>query len=165
MKEKRATPARSNSSDFDFLMGRWHVQNRRLKARLVGSDEWIEFPATLEFGKILNGLANADQFKTEFNGETFEGVSLRVFNPATGLWTIYWMDTNRPILTEQVIGSFNNGRGEFYGEEDYNGRRVKLRFIWSEITKRSARWEQAYFDEATKEWETNWVMTFTRTEE
>lgn len=148
--------------DFDFLLGNWQVQNKRLKARLVGSKEWLEFPARLEEGrKILNGLALMDQYKAEFNGEYFEGVSLRIFNPATEQWTIYWMDTNHPVITEQVVGVFKDGVGEFYGEELFAGKPVKLRFIWSEITAQSARWEQAYFDEAREAWETNWIMEFT----
>ena len=57
-----------------------------------------------------------------------------------------------------------NGIGEFFGEEMFKGRMVKLRFLWSEITGNSARWEQGYYDEKTSEWETNWVMEFTRTE-
>lgn len=154
------TIASSPASDFDFLIGAWRVHNRKLKTRLAASNEWLEFPATLEFRKILNGLGNIDQFQAEFDGKPFEGVSLRVFNPATGLWTIYWMDTNKPVLAEQVVGSFKDGRGEFYGEEEFNGRKVKLRFIWSEIATTSPRWEQAYFDEAQQNWETNWVTTF-----
>ena len=36
----------SDVSDFDFWMGTWTVQNRRLRERLAGSDEWEEFEAT-----------------------------------------------------------------------------------------------------------------------
>lgn len=147
---------------FDFLEGKWHVHNRKLKTRLAGSNEWTEFPATLEFRKILNGLANIDQYRAAFDGEPFEGASLRVFNPATELWTIYWMDTHKPVLAEQVVGTFQDGRGEFFGEEEFNGHNVKLRFLWSETTTPRPRWEQAYFDEAKQEWETNWVMEFSQ---
>jgi len=156
----------SKKSDFDFLLGKWQVRSKRLKNRLVGSKEWIEFPAKLEGGrKLLNDLAILDQFKAEYNGEYFEGVSLRVFNPATKLWTIYWIDSSHPEMTEQVVGAFKDGKGEFYGEELFKGKQVKLRFIWSEITAISALWEQAYLDEEQNEWETNWIMEFTRMEE
>lgn len=157
-----ATTLSAHAHDFDFLAGAWNIHNRRLKHRLADSNEWEEFPATLEFRKILNGLANIDQFKAQFNGAPFEGVSLRVFNPATSQWTIYWMDTSKPALAEQVVGAFRDGRGEFFGEEEFNGRKVKLRFLWSETTTTKPRWEQAYFDEAKQEWETNWVMEFSK---
>ena len=112
---------------------------------------------------MLNGLALIDQYKADFEGEQFEGVSLRVFNPTADQWTIYWMDTGHPAMTEQVFGVFKDGIGTFYGEELLKGRSVRLRFIWSAITAKSARWEQAYFDEARDAWETNWIMEFLRT--
>ena len=156
----------SKKTDFDFLLGKWQVRNKRRNEWLVGSNEWTEFPARLEGSrKLLNDLVLMEQFIAEFNDEYFEGVSIRVFSPGTGQWTIYWMDTSHPEITEQVVGTFNDGVGEFYGEEMFKGKRVKLRFIWSEITERSARWEQAYFDDARNKWEANWIMQFTRVEE
>lgn len=154
----RATPA-----DFDFLDGTFAVANRRLAERLVGCREWIEFPARLEgHRKLLGGLANLDRFVAELDGVPFEGVSLRVFDPSAGLWTIHWMDTLSPRLTEQVVGGFRDGVGEFHGEELFQGRAVQLRFRWDEVTPESARWQQAWFDFERGEWETNWVMEFTR---
>ena len=32
--------------DFDFLVGRWRVHNRRLATRLRGAHDWKEFDAT-----------------------------------------------------------------------------------------------------------------------
>ncbi|MDB5537065.1 MAG: Tat (twin-arginine translocation) pathway signal sequence domain protein, partial [Devosia sp.] len=43
---------RGQVSDFDFLLGNWTVENRRLKQRHVGSDEWDIFPATQQFWKL-----------------------------------------------------------------------------------------------------------------
>lgn len=154
----------SSATDFDFLIGKWHVQNRTLVGRLLGSNDWKEFPATLDVRQLLAGLANMDQFQMTINGDIFEGVSVRVFNPTTGLWTIYWMDTNHPELAEQAAGTFKDGVGEFFGEEILRDKKVKVRFIWSDIATTSARWEQAYFDQTSDEWETNWIMEFTRAE-
>jgi hypothetical protein len=39
---------------------------------------------------------------------------------------------------------------------------MRVRFVWSQITATSARWEQAYSPEAGKTWETNWTMEFCR---
>lgn len=128
-----------HAHDFDFLADARNIHNRRLKHRLADLDEGKEFPATVEFRKILNGLANVDQFEAQCNGASFEGVSLRVFNPATAQWTIYWMDTSKPMLAERVVGAFENGRGEFFGEEEFNGGKVKLRFLSSETTTNRPR--------------------------
>ena len=48
----------SDVSDFDFWMGDWKVQNRRLRERLAGSDEWEEFEAESKAWPILGGLGN-----------------------------------------------------------------------------------------------------------
>ena len=151
----------SHVSDFDFLVGKWNVLNKRLKDRLSGSEEWIEFTGTLEVRKTLDGLANIDEYKTEVNGKHFEAVTIRLFNPSTELWSIYWMDSFTAELTLQVTGGFRDGKGEFYGEEMFRGKKVKLKFLWTSITETNAKWEQAYYDEEKDEWETNWVMEFT----
>jgi homoserine acetyltransferase len=39
---------------------------------------------------------------------------------------------------------------------------TRTRFIWSQITGTSARWEQAYSLDAGKAWQTNWIMEFKR---
>ena len=70
----------SSAHDFDFWMGRWKVQNRRLRARLAGSDEWDEFEATSVARPILGGLGNEDEFRTDHAGG-FTGMSFRFFDP------------------------------------------------------------------------------------
>ncbi len=38
----------SSNNDFDFIMGRWRIHNRKLVKRLADCDEWTEFPAVGE---------------------------------------------------------------------------------------------------------------------
>jgi len=153
-------------NDFNFLVGKWKVLNRRLKERLKGCEEWVEFEAEMETKEILNGLGFMDEMKSSFFGDGFAGLSVRIVNPASGEWRIYWADTENPErgLTEQVVGKFENGIGVFQGIEVFEGKEMTLRFIWKKESKESAHWEQAYFDEITGEWETNWTMLFTRAE-
>ena len=151
--------------NFDFLTGKWAVVNKRLKERLNNCSEWIESPAQMETKKILNGLGSMDELKSSFFEDEFVGLSIRLLNPKSNEWTIYWADTANPelLLKEQVTGKFKDGIGQFYGVETYNGKKVKLRFIWKKENLNSAQWEQAYYDEINNEWETNWIMIFTKT--
>ncbi|MBK8501351.1 MAG: hypothetical protein IPL46_03600 [Saprospiraceae bacterium] len=150
--------------NFDFLIGKWTVLNRRLKERLKNSIEWIEFPAEMETKPILNGLGLMDEMHSSHFGDDFIGLSIRMVNPRTNIWTIYWADTSSPenYLKEQVVGEFANGIGEFYGKEQFQGKEYRLRFTWKRQSVSTAQWEQAYFDELKNDWETNWIMEFTR---
>jgi hypothetical protein len=63
------------------------------------------------------------------------------------------------------VGRFADGRGEFYGDDTYNGKDIRARFVWSDITADSARWEQAFSIDGERTWITNWIMEFTRSPE
>ena len=148
--------------DFDFLLGSWHVRNRRLRNRLVGSEAWEDFEASLVVRPILSGLGNIDEYVTTLDGRHFEGASLRLFSLTTLEWRIYWVDTRFGNLQAPVVGSFVDGVGTFRGEDVHDGSPVATRFLWSETTPLSARWEQAFSANGGATWETNWIMEFSR---
>jgi len=61
-----------------------------------------------------------------------------------------------------MIGEFKNGRGEFYDQETLDGRAILVRFVISDITPDSCRFEQAFSDDGGRTWEVNWIATDTR---
>ena len=158
---EQAVLARNAARDFDFLLGAWRVQNRRLAERLQGSTQWVEFEATSVARRVLDGLGNTDEFRTDHDGGLV-GMSLRFFDPARQLWSIYWADTRRCVLDPPVVGSFAGDIGIFGGADTFAGRPIVVRFIWSGITTSTPRWEQAFSDDGGATWETNWVMEFER---
>ena len=134
--------------DFDFLHGRWLLRNERLRERLAGSDDWEVFAATQECRPILDGLGNIDNFLTDW-GDGFEGMSLRLFNPAMREWRIYWASNRDGVLEPPVIGRFeaaaDGGRvGTFIGRAEHAGAPVLARFIWNQISVNAAHWQQAF---------------------
>ncbi|HEX4746327.1 MAG TPA: hypothetical protein VFU99_05525 [Gaiellaceae bacterium] len=153
---------RATSHDFDFLLGRWTVYNRRLVRRLAGADEWDEFDAMAAARSLPGGLGNEDVFCTSYGGG-FVGMSFRFFDPETELWSIYWADTRRPgTLDPPVVGSFDGDEGVFEGHDTIDGRPIRVRFTWSGVTTTTPRWEQAFSDDDGETWETNWIMEFAR---
>ena len=152
----------STARDFDFWMGSWNVHNRRLRKRLVGSDEWDEFEATSVARPLLDGMGNEDEFRTDFYGG-FIGMSFRFFDPRTKLWSIYWADTRRcGVLDPPVFGSFSGDVGVFEGADTFDERPIRVRFTWSGVTTSTPHWEQAFSDDDGETWETNWVADFER---
>ena len=149
--------------DFDFLVGRWAVQHRRLKGRLEHSSDWETFVGTCETRLILCGQANVDDNVLEFPGGAYRAVTMRVFDPSTKTWAIWWLDSRHPRdLEPPVVGGFRNGVGTFFADDRFKGKPIKVRFIWSDITSTKARWQQAFSEDGGTTWETNWEMEFTR---
>jgi MoaF-like len=160
---ERPHAPRASKHDFDFMHGSWTVHNRYLKSRLKGSSEWIEFEARSDVEPLLDGFGQIDRYSAMRDGSRVEGVTLRLFNPATGEWSLHWADTVRPgELLPPMVGRFKGDVGEFFGDEMADGKRVLCRFHWTRTADGLPRWEQAFSDDGGRTWETNWVMTFTR---
>jgi hypothetical protein len=62
------------------------------------------------------------------------------------------------------VGSFQGDVGTFEGEDRFEGRPIRVRFIWSRTSTPTPRWEQAFSEDGGKTWETNWVMDMTRSD-
>ena len=127
----------------------------------MGNDEWDSFVGVLRDAKpILGGFGQIDRFEATRRGRHFHATSIRIYDPNEATWRIYWTDSFGYRVTPQVEGTFVNAVGTFLGEERFNGRMVKMRFLWSDTQEHEPLWEQAYFRERTGEWETNWTMRF-----
>ena len=148
---------------FDFLIGTWKVHHYRLKVRLAHSDEWEDFEGTSRCWAVLGGDGNVDDNVIALPSGTYRAATMRVFDSQTGLWRIWWFDArNSEALDPPLIGSFLEGSGTFYASDHWQGRPIRVRFLWNRLDGNSARWEQAFSDDDGKTWETNWVMSFER---
>lgn len=162
MREDHTVP--NAQSDFDFLRGRWRVRNRRLRERLKGSTVWDEFDGTAVVRPILGGKGNVNDYEAAAPSGPIQGLALRLFDPKSQAWSIYWASGDSGTLDlPPMVGGFSNGRGEFFNQEMFEGRRIDVRFIWSAITATSCLWAQAFSADGRRTWETNWIMEFTRT--
>ena len=154
----------SKPSDFDFLMGEHTVYHKKLKQRLIGDSEWMEFEGTHTMQGLLGGTANLEQHKmVTHDGKPAEGIALRLFDPATRLWSIYWSDSHSGVLDVPVVGSFDNGVGYFYARDQYEGKPVLLQFKWDASDTYQPVWSQAFSIDGGQNWEWNWYMYFSKT--
>jgi len=150
----------SSGDDFDYLVGNWNIRNRTLKEPLAGSDEWKEFDAIQECRQTLLGLGNFDIFHAELDGTPFEGLTVRLFDPQTRLWTIYWADSKAMKLDQGKVGSFNGDIGEFFGHEDVAGKQVIVKFHWDKRNPKSPIYSRAFSADEGRTWEWNWRSNF-----
>jgi hypothetical protein len=151
------------SHDFDFEFGRWTVRHRRLVKRLAGSQDWEEFTGTCEARPVLAGNGNVEDNLVNLPAGAYRAIAIRSYNTASGNWAIWWLDERAPHhLDVPVIGRFTNGRGEFLAVDTFEGRPIKVRFLWLDTDTDTPRWEQAFSPDGGKTWETNWYMSFSR---
>jgi len=154
-----ATQTHDGQHDFDFELGAWKIHLKKRLNPLTGSNSWVEFDGTTVTQKVWNGRAEIEQFETE---GAAEGLTLRLYRPESHQWYLYWASSKDGILGQPTIGEFKNGVGEFYDQEQFNGRAILVRFIWSAVNSNSPHFEQSFSDDGGKTWEVNWITDQTR---
>jgi hypothetical protein len=148
--------------DFDFEIGSWNTRlSRRLKP-LTGSSTWVEYAGTTVVRKVWDGGANLVELDVKGPAGRIEGLSLRLYDPQSRQWSLNFSNRAGGTLSPPVFGAFRNGRGEFFGQDSLGGRMILVRFVISDITPESCRFEQAFSDDGGKTWEVNWVAVDTR---
>ncbi len=153
-------PDASAVHDFDFQAGDWRVDHRRLKP---GTQEWIEFDGTVSNRPLIGGAANLEDHALDAPSGAYRAVGLRAYDAKTGEWAIWWLDSRYPsLLGAPVKGRFESGVGRFYADYEQDGQPMQGRFLWSDITSTSARWEQAASSDGGKTWAPNWIMQLQR---
>ena len=159
----RQTPSdRDGQHDFDFEFGVWKARLSRLLKPLTGSNNWVELEGTSVVRKVWEGRANLGELEVTGPSGRVKGMSLRLYNPESHQWNISWANASDGLIGRAMTGEFTDGRGEFYGQEPFNGRIITVRFVFSDITPTSFRFEQAFSKDWGKTWEVNWKATFTR---
>jgi hypothetical protein len=161
-KPQRAQAGRDGQHDFDFEIGAWKTHLARLLRPLTGSTTWVEYEGTSVVRKVWNGSANLVELDVDGPAGRLEALSLRLYNPESRQWNLNFANSKGGALSPPAVGEFRDGRGEFFSQETFNGRAILVRFIISNITPNSCRFEQAFSDDGGKSWEVNWIATDTR---
>jgi hypothetical protein len=163
--QRSASDKRDGQHDFDFAVGSWKFHLKRLKQRLAGSTEWVELDGAVVCRKVLDGRAEVEEMNVESADKHMhlQGLALRLYNPETRQWSIYWVNGADGVLEQNpMVGQFSYGRGEFYNQQIYQGRAIYARFVWSDVTTNTPHFEQAFSVDGGKTWETNWITDQTR---
>jgi hypothetical protein len=156
---------RDGQHDFDFEIGAWKTHLRRLVHPLTGSNTWIEYQGTTVVRKVWNGRANLVELEADGPAGHFEGLNLRLYNPESHQWSLNFANSNGGGMSQPTIGELKNGHGEFFDQETLSGRTIFVRFVITDITPDSCRFEQAFSEDGGRTWEVNWIATDTRVKE
>jgi len=153
-----AAPAyRDGQRDFDFEIGSWNIHLKRRLNPLTGSDKWVEFDGTSVTRKVWDGRSQIEEFETDGAAGHIEGLTLRLYNPQSHQWSLYWANSKIAKLDPPQVGEFKNGRGDFYAQDTINGRTILIRYDWTNLTTGTPHFEQAFSDDGGKTWEVNFI--------
>jgi hypothetical protein len=160
-----AAEPRDGQHDFDFELGTWKMKLKKLKEPLHNSHEWVEFSGTSVTRPAWNGKAQLEEFEVDSPAVGhIEGMTVRLYSPTSHQWSLNWANQKIGHFDVPTVGEFKDGRGEFFDQEMFDGRMILVRYVWSNITPKSAHFEQSYSTDGGKTWEVNWITDQTRIE-
>jgi len=148
--------------DFDSQIGTWRTTLRRLKDPLSGSITWLEYQGTTATRAVMDGRANLVELRVAGAAGKIEALSLRLYDPTKEQWSLNYANLADGSLATPSVGRFTNGRGEFYSQEEFRGRPVRVRFVIQPESRDVIHFEQAFSVDDGRNWEVNWIATDTR---
>jgi len=160
-----APSTQDGQHDFDFEIGTWTTRLSRLVRPLTGSTEWAEHVGSTVVREVWGGRANLAELDVVGPTGRLEGLSLRLYDPQTHRWSLNFASSGDAIMTPPALGAFSAGRGEFRGQETLDGRAILVRFVISDVTPGSCRFEQSFSADGGETWEVNWIAVDTRVDD
>jgi hypothetical protein len=151
--------------DFDPLVGSWKYHLKRRMNPLTGSMNWVELTGTGTCYPLWGGNAQLDTLLVDGPGGHIEGLTLRLYNPKTHQWRLYWANSKDGIVAVPQIGEFSDGHGAFYAQDTLDDRGIFVRFDWTALASASPHFEQSFSPDGGKTWEVNWITDQTRSDD
>jgi hypothetical protein len=150
-------------SDFDYFIGRWRVEHRRLRKRLANNDDWEAFGGHTHCQQMFGGLVNLNESVSYRGGRASYGMGLRAFDEPRGRWVDWYLSANDlSKIDSPLYGRFANDVGTFYSRDSFEGRPILVRGRFASLSHLEASWEQAFSPDDGASWETNWIMLYHR---
>jgi hypothetical protein len=158
------TPAAEETGqhDFDFNVGTWHTQIKRILDPFSGSDDSLELNGTVTVRKLWGGRAQLEEIEAEGPKGHWEGMTLFLYNPAAHQWNQIFIDSKQGVLSSPLVGAFKGGRGELFSGDTFKDRAILVRGAWSDIKPDSHSYEESYSNDGGKTWRAAFIANLTR---
>jgi len=157
-----SAPSASASHAFDFAWGEWRSDISFLPDPFSSRPHWMKIHGHVSVRRLWGGQANLEEIEAKGPQGSFEGLTLRLYDPKTRQWYLYSANSKDGELAEPLVGDFRNARGVFYSQDTRAGRTVFVRNVYSDVTADSYRLEQALSDDGGRTWRTNLTARVTR---
>jgi hypothetical protein len=157
-----APPLRDGAHDFDFNVGVWHTEIRRILNPFAGGDHSVELHGTVTVRKVWDGRAQLEEISADGPNGQWDGLTLFTYNPAAHQWNQTYANSSDGVLTAPLIGAFADGQGELIAQDTFEGRTILVRGVWSQIKPDSHRFEEFFSDDGGKSWQPQFIANLTR---
>lgn len=144
--------------DFDFLTGEWKIKIRKFDTS--GPDGMMDHDASATVHRVLGGAGSIEELRK--GDGSFRGMGVRVWHPENKQWADHWTSADDGVVNQPQLGQFIDGAGVFLLDDTEDGKPVKIRAFWDEITPNSCRWYQTMSKDDGLTWERDTYMAWTR---
>ena len=111
--------------------------------------------------RILAGRAIEESFEGADPDGALQGRSLSIRDSRDDRWRQTWVDSNGTYL--DLVGVEVDGRISFERTTSVDGRPVRQRMVWLDVTRDAFRWQwQKSIDEGAS-WDVAWEIAYRRT--
>ncbi len=129
--------------EFDFWLGEWNVY-------------WGDKQGTNRVESVLDGAV----IHENFDGDGLIGTSVSVFSKEDNRWHQTWVDNTGSYL--DFIGEFADGRMILSRNGVVEGKAVKQRMVWYDITANAFLWNWERSDDEGSSWREMWKLEYKR---
>jgi hypothetical protein len=136
----QSSKERDGQHDFGFEIGSCGTHLSRLLHPLAGSPTWTDYEGSTVVREVWDGRANLVTLPADGPAGHIAALSLRLYNPQSRQWSLDFATSKSGALDQPAIGEFKNGRG----------RAILVRFVISDISPNSCRFEQAFSEDGGK---------------
>ena len=140
-------PLPPEARQFDFWLGHWDLT--------WGDQE----RGTNVITSILNDHVILENFTSQAT-PPFVGMSVSVFNRASGKWQQTWVDNEGGYL--DFVGEFRDGQMILQRTAELNGKRIEQRMVWYNITVEHLDWNWERSDDHGATWRGLWKIHYQR---
>ena len=157
---------RDGQHDFDFNMGVWRTQIKRVVDPFSPSSPTMDLSGTVSVAARVGRPRQAGRNRSgrpQGPLGSIELVSLQSADAISGARTII----NQKIGTigAALIGEFKDGRAELFQQDTFKDRSIMVRGAWDSITPNSHTYEESYSADGGKTWALAFFATKTREKE
>jgi hypothetical protein len=152
----------NGAHDLDFLSGRWSARISHILNPFADGQRVVELEGIIAVSKVWNGHGWLEQIDADGPGVHWGGLALFLYNSKGRQWSQSFVNGQSGVWAAPMIGDFQNGRGEFYSQDSYDGRTVLVRGVWSNIEPTSHTYTESLSDDGGATWRPGLIVSWSR---